>query len=194
MDALDLIVRQGKALYTGLSNHGAMDIRAKHAHAVAYHTARPIISQSAYSMLNREVERGVLDASAECGMGVIAYVPLAQGALTDKYLRENKPKDSRLDRSIDTCAKPLGDRSRIEGISKLNDVARRRGQTLAQMAIAWILRRPEVTSVLIGASRPEQIDENVAALKNLRFSSDELDEIDAVLHQVTALPEKTRSE
>jgi len=181
MDALDQAVRSGKAFYVGLSNHGPDDIRAKNAHAVAYHTARPIISQSLYNMLDRAVERGVLRACAECGMGLIAFCPLAQGALTDKYLRQNKPADSRLAQSSDICAKRLEQRDDIGKIARLNDLARRRGQTLAQMALVWLLRRPEVVSVLIGASRPEQIEENVAALKNAKFSAEELAEIDSIL-------------
>lgn len=181
MDALDQAVRSGKAIYAGLSNYSPEDIRAKSAHAVAYHTARPIICQSAYSMLDRHVEQGVLQACAECGMGVIAFVPLAQGMLTDKYLQANAPSDSRLARSSDICAKRLEKRDRVLQVQKLNDLARRRGQTLAQMAIAWLLRRPEMTSVLIGASRPEQIDENVASLQNLSFSAVELAEIDRIL-------------
>jgi L-glyceraldehyde 3-phosphate reductase len=181
MDALDHAVRSGKAIYAGLSNHGPNDIRAKHAHAVAYHTAQPIISQSLYHMLDRTVERGVLDACAECGMGLIAFCPLAQGLLTDKYLKEGKPADSRLACSADICAKALSRRDDIDKVRKLNDVARRRGQTLAQMALVWLLRRPEVVSVLIGTSRPEQIEENVAALKNRTFAAEELAEIDRIL-------------
>ena len=181
MDALDQAVRSGKALYVGLSNHGPDDIRAKNAHAVAYHTARPIISQSLYHMLDRTVEQGVLQACAECGMGMIAFCPLAQGALTDKYIKANKPADSRLAQSSDICAKRLEKRDDISRISKLNDLARRRGQTLAQMALVWLLRRPEVVSVLIGASRPAQIEENVAALKTARFSTEELAKLDSIL-------------
>ena len=181
MDALDQAVRSGKALYTGLSNHAADDVRAKHAHAVAYHTARPIINQVRYHMLERGVEDGTLQACAETGMGVIAYCPLAQGLLTDKYLKESPPADSRLARSLDVCATRLGDRAPIEKVRKLDLIAKRRGQTLAQLAIVWLLRRPEMTSVLIGASRPEQIDENVAALANATFSADELAEIEAIL-------------
>jgi L-glyceraldehyde 3-phosphate reductase len=182
MDALDQAVRSGKALYVGLSNHSPEDIRAKNAHAVAYHTARPIISQSAYSMLDRHVEDGVLQACAECGMGVIAFVPLAQGLLTNKYLEKSAPADSRLAVSTDVCAKRIEARfDRIDQLRKLNEVARRRGQTLAQMAIVWLLRRPEVTSVLIGASRPEQIQENVEALRKRSFTAEELDEIESIL-------------
>jgi L-glyceraldehyde 3-phosphate reductase len=181
MDALDVIVRQGKALYVGLSNHEADDIRAKNAHAVAYHTARPIINQNIYHMFHRHVEDGVLQASAECGMGVIAFCPLAQGALTDKYLDQEKPADSRLACSDDECAEVLANRKQIDRVRRLNDIAKRRGQTLAQMAIVWLLRRPEMTSVLIGASRVSQIEENAAALNNVEFSADELAEIEKIL-------------
>lgn len=181
MDALDQAVRSGKALYVGLSNHGPAEIRAKHAHAVAYHTARPIISQSAASMLDRHVEAGELQACAECGMGFIAFCPLAQGMLTNKYLDKQRPADSRLARSEDVCAKRLENRDPIEKLRQLDAIAKRRGQTLAQLAIVWLLRRPEVTSVLIGASRPEQIEENVAALNNAAFSAGELAEIEAIL-------------
>ncbi|HOA71922.1 MAG TPA: aldo/keto reductase [Phycisphaerae bacterium] len=182
MDALDQAVRSGKALYVGLSNHDAADTIAKNAHAVAYHTARPIINQVRYHMFERTVEQGTLQACAESGMGVIAYCPLAQGLLTDKYLESAKPADSRLSRSTDICAKRLGNRESIDKARKLNAIAQRRGQTLAQMAIVWLLRRPEMTSVLIGASRPEQIEENVAALKNAKFTDEELAEIEAILN------------
>lgn len=181
VDALDQAVRSGKALYVGTSNHSAEAIRAMDAHAVAYHAARPIISQSAYNLLRRDVEKDVLPACAECGLGVMAFVPLAQGLLTDKYLDRDRPVDSRLVQSADVCAARLRDRAPIECVRKLNAIAQQRGQTLAQMAIVWLLRRPEVTSVLIGASRPEQIDENVTALRNRQFTADELAEIDAAL-------------
>lgn len=188
MDALDQVVRQGKAIYVGLSNHNGADIRAKYAHAVAYHTAPPIISQSRYHMLERGVEDDVLPACAEVGMGVIAFCPLAQGALTDKYLKQERPAGSRLAESGDVCAEVLARRDPIERIARLNDIARRRGQTLAQMAIVWLLRRPEMTSVLIGASRPEQIEEDVAALNNCAFTAEELAEIERVLGGEAPLP------
>ncbi len=181
MDALDQIVRSGKALYVGLSNHDGRDIRAKHAHAEAYHTARPIISQSAYNMLFRGVEEDIIPACRETGMGLIAFCPLAQGFLTNKYLDADKPAESRLAESNDECAQVLARRNEIERIRKLNAIAQRRGQTLAQMALVWLLRLEETTSVLIGASRPTQIEENVAALKNRHFSQDELTEIESIL-------------
>lgn len=181
MDALDQAVRSGKALYTGLSNHGPEEIRAKQTHATAFHTARPIISQSRYSMFDRHVEDGELQACADHGMGFMAFTPLAQGMLTDKYLTETRPADSRLARSEDICAERLGDRTLVDKARALAAIARRRGQSLAQMAIVWLLRRPEVTSVLVGASRPEQIVEDVAALQNASFSSGELQEIESIL-------------
>ncbi|GMU23105.1 MAG: glyceraldehyde 3-phosphate reductase [Phycisphaerae bacterium] len=181
MDALDQSVRSGKALYVGLSNHGPEQIRTRNTYALAHHTARPIISQSAYNLFDRHVEDGELEACAECGLGFIAFVPLAQGLLTDKYLQQNRPDQSRLARSADTCAKRLESRDRVPLISSLNEIAKARGQTLAQMAIVWLLRRSEVTSVLIGASRPEQIEENVAALSNSSFTREELGAIDRIL-------------
>jgi L-glyceraldehyde 3-phosphate reductase len=181
-DALDRAVRSGKAIYAGISNFDGDDVRAKNAHAVASHTARPIINQVRYHMFERTVEQDTLQACGECGLGVIAYCPLAQGMLTDKYLNEATPTDSRLGRSLDICAKYLDDREQIDKVRKLNAIARRRGQTLAQMAIVWLLRRPEMTSVLIGASRPEQIEEDVAALKNAKFSDEELAEIEGILN------------
>ena len=114
-------------------------------------------------------------------MGMIVFCPLAQGALTNKYLDAQKPEGSRLARSEDPCAEVLARRDEIDRIRQLDAIARRRGQSLAQLAIVWLLRRPEVTSVLIGASRPEQIEENAAALNNLPLSSEELSEIEAIL-------------
>lgn len=181
MEALDQAVRSGKALYVGVSNFDAQDVRAKHDYAIQNHTARPVINQVRYHMFERKVEPDTLQACADTGMGVIAYCPLAQGLLTDKYLVEATPSDSRLGRSIDICAQRLGNREHIDQVRKLNAIARRRGQSLAQMAIVWLLRRPEMTSVLIGASRPEQIEEDVAALKNAKFSPEELAEIEAIL-------------
>lgn len=178
MAALDLLVRQGKALYVGLSNHCGAEIRAKHRYTVKHDTAPIVINQNAYNILRRDVERAVLPACAELGMGMIAFCPLAQGDLTGKYLAKKPPPDSRFVRSEDECARRLADPNRLAAIRALSAVAKGRGQSLAQMAIAWILRRPEITSVVIGASRPEQIEENVAALANLGFSPEELEEID----------------
>jgi L-glyceraldehyde 3-phosphate reductase len=181
MDALDQIVRSGKAIYCGLSNHGPEEIRDKQTYAISHHTARPIISQSRYSMLDRHVEAGELQACREFGMGFMAFTPLAQGMLSDKYLTQERPAESRLDLSRDICAERLGNREQLDKVLRLNEIARRRGQTLAQLAIVWLLHRPEVTSVLIGASRPRQIEENVAALDHSDFSADEMREIDTIL-------------
>lgn len=180
MAALDLLVRQGKALYIGLSNHCGEEIREKYRYTVRHDTAPIIINQNAYNLLRRGVEQTVLPTCAELGMGMIAFCPLAQGDLSGKYLAETPPPDSRLVRSKDECALRLADPKKLKPIRALNEVAKRRGQSLAQMAIAWILRRPEVTSVVIGASRPEQIDEDVAALQNIEFTPEELDEIDRI--------------
>lgn len=181
MESLDQAVRSGKALYVGVSNFDADDVRAKHDYAVANHTARPIINQVRYHMFERKVEPATLQACSESGMGAIAYCPLAQGLLTNKYLSDATPADSRLGRSGDICAKRLSNREHIEQVRKLNDIAKRRRQSLAQMAIVWLLRRPEMTSVLIGASCPEQIEEDVAALNNAKFSAEELAEIEGIL-------------
>ena len=125
--------------------------------------------------------RRVLRACSEFGMGFMAFTPLAQGMLTDKYLTRERPAESRLDLSRDICAERLAKRDQLEKVRRLNEIALRRGQTLAQLAIMWLLHRPEVTSVLIGASRPQQIEENVAALDQSDFSTDELREIDTIL-------------
>lgn len=188
MDALDAIVRQGKALYVGLSRHDPLELREKVAHCLARCTARPIIGQYPYSLLNRAVEAGTLQTCAELGMGVIVFSPLAQGLLSDKYLRDQPPEDSRLARSVDAAARRLADESPLGCVRQLNQLARERGQTLSQMAITWLLRRSEVTSVLIGASRPEQIEENVNALKAPLLTDEELAAIDLILTKKAGAP------
>ena len=129
-----------------------------------------LIHQPSYNMLNRWIEEELLDALVEEGMGCIAFSPLAQGVLTDKYL-EGVPEDSRINRPGGDSLQPahLSDEN-IERVRALNEIAKARGQSLAQMALAWTLRDPRVTSALIGASRPEQVSENVAALDNLEFT------------------------
>jgi L-glyceraldehyde 3-phosphate reductase len=177
MGALATAVQQGKALYVGLSSYSA----AKTREAAALLRARgvdPLIHQPAYNLLNRWMERDLLGALEAEGMGCIAFTPLAQGLLTDKYLR-GIPEDARLNR-------PGGGSLQREHLSEgnlgkvraLQELARARGQSLAQMALAWVLRDRRVTSALIGASRVEQLHENVRALANLAFSADELRAID----------------
>lgn len=180
LGALDQAVRQGKAIYAGISSYSGA--ATAHALQVARENglAIPIIHQPYYNMFSRGIETDLLPHTAELGMGVIAFCPLAQGLLTDRYLK-GIPSDSRAG-SATGFLRP--DRVTPEAVSKaqkLNAIAKLRGQTLAQMALAWTVRLPAVTSALIGASRPEQIRENVQALKNAKFSDDELKQIDAIL-------------
>ncbi|KRA23919.1 aldo/keto reductase [Microbacterium sp. Root61] len=174
--ALDTLVRQGKALYVGISSYSAE--RTAEASAVARSLGTPlVIHQPAYSILNRWVEDGLTGVLAQEGMGAIAFTPLAQGLLTDKYLGGGPADRSQQRSSLPTSELSEKGRATIEG---LNVIARERGQTLAQMAIQWVLRDPVVTSALIGASRAEQLDENIAALQGPAFDTEELEQIDAL--------------
>lgn len=179
MGALDHIVRSGKALYVGLSSYSPEQTRQAVAILKALGTPC-LIHQPKYSMFHRVVEDGLLTVLDEEGIGCIVFSPLAQGLLTDKYLA-GIPSDSR-------AAKPHGFLKReqitdetLSKVRRLHDCARARGQTLAQMALAWVLRRPEVTSALIGASRPSQIEDAIGALANRTFTSDELAAIEHIL-------------
>ncbi|HAI29275.1 MAG TPA: aldo/keto reductase [Thalassospira sp.] len=175
MGALDQIVRSGKALYVGISSYSPEMTRE--AHAILKDMGTPcVIHQPSYSMVNRWVEDGLLDTLSELGMGCIAFSPLAQGLLTNKYLN-GVPEDSRA--ALEGSFQPgmLSDEN-LDRVRALNEIAKRRGQTLAQMAIAWVLRRPEVTSALIGARHVQQLDNSLDALDNLEFSAEELAEID----------------
>lgn len=201
--ALDFLVRSGRALYVGVSSYSAALTRR--AQAVARDLGTPlVINQPSYSMFNRWVERpgsagegaaegaagaagatgdrspagdsSLLDACRDDGLGVIAFSPLAQGLLTDRYLN-GVPADSRL--GAGKMSRRFLAEDTLAAIRALNDIAAGRGQTLAQMAIAWVLRRPEVTSALIGASSVAQLDDNLGALRNLDFSAEELAAIDA---------------
>jgi L-glyceraldehyde 3-phosphate reductase len=179
MGALDAIVRSGKALYVGISNYDHE--RTRRAQELLRGLGTPcLIHQPSYSMLNRWVEPHLLGELERQGMGCIVFSPLAQGLLTNKYL-ESIPADSR-------AAKPHGflrpsqlDAPTLAKVRALDQVARARGQSLAQMAIAWVLRQPAVTSALIGASRVEQIDDCMRALDQPRFSTEELSKIDAIV-------------
>jgi L-glyceraldehyde 3-phosphate reductase len=175
MGALETAVKQGKALYTGISSYSA----ARTADAAALlrkSGVNLLIHQPSYSMLNRWIEQDALLATlAKEGMGCIAFTPLAQGLLTSKYLRD-VPQGSRATAGKSLLPEFLNDTVR-ERLRALDGIAKRRDQSLAQMAIAWVLRDPRLTTALIGASRPEQIDENVGALAKLDFSPDELTEI-----------------
>ncbi len=179
MAALDLIVRQGKALYVGISNYNAAQTKA--ALAALNSLGTPcLIHQPKYSMFERWIEAELLDVLENAGVGSIAFSPLAQGMLTDKYL-SGIPSDSRAG-TPGTFLKPeYLTAEKLEKVRKLNDMAQQRGQSLAQMALAWVLRGGRVTSVLIGASRVSQLDENIAMLNHLDFSAAELEQIEQIL-------------
>jgi len=179
MGALDYIARSGRALYVGVSSYTPE--QTQQAAAILRQLGTPcLIHQPSYNMFNRWVEEGLLDVLAEEGIGAIVFSPLAQGLLTDKYL-QGIPDGSR-------AAKPWGflkagaiTADKLQKVAALNDIARQRGQTLAQLAVAWILRQPAITSVLVGASSVAQIEDNVGALANLTLSAEELAAIEGVL-------------
>jgi L-glyceraldehyde 3-phosphate reductase len=176
MGALDTAVRSGRALYAGISSYSPQDT-AKAAAILADLGTPLLIHQPSYSMLNRWVEtEGLLDTLAEVGAGCIAFSPLAQGMLTDKYLH-GIPEGSRASQGKSLATDMLTEDA-LGHVRALNDVAQQRGQSLAQMALAWALRDERVTSVLVGASSVHQLEQNVAALQNLEFTADELASID----------------
>ncbi|MFD0988739.1 L-glyceraldehyde 3-phosphate reductase [Mariniflexile jejuense] len=178
MGALADIVRQGKALYVGISNYQPKE--TQEAAQILKHLNVPfILHQARYSMFDRWVENGLLNTLEDNGVGCIAFSPLAQGMLTDKYLK-GIPKDSRAAKDL-TFLNVETVNSTIEKVTKLNAIAENRNQKLSQMALAWILRQPQVASVLIGASSTNQLKENVKALDNLQFSKEELDLIDKIV-------------
>jgi L-glyceraldehyde 3-phosphate reductase len=175
MGALDTAVRSGRALYAGISNYSAEQTRQ--AAAILADLGTPLlIHQPSYSMFNRQPEPDLLDAIGELGIGCIGFSPLAQGMLTDRYLH-GIPADSRANTSVFLSPSQLTD-DRLNRVRALNDVAAARGQTLAQLALAWTLRDERVTSTLIGASSVTQLEDNVATLRNLTLASAELAEIE----------------
>jgi L-glyceraldehyde 3-phosphate reductase len=179
MMALDLIVRQGKALYAGISNYQAKE--AKKAIKILNQLGTPcLIHQPKYSMFERWVEDGLLDVLDEQGVGCIPFSPLAQGLLTDKYLK-GIPEGSRASKEHGFLKTTDITDEKLLKIKKLNSLAQQRNQSLAQMALAWILKDKRITSVLIGASSVEQLDNNINALDNLQFSKDELSAIETIL-------------
>lgn len=179
MQTLADIVKQGKALYVGISNYKKEE--AEKAVKMLKEMKVPcLINQIRYNMFERWCEEGLLDVLDREGTGCICYSPLAQGALSNKYLKEI-PKDSRAMREGTTIADRYLSERQIEIVRELNKMAEERGQSLAQMALAWILRRKEITSVLIGASKAEQIVDNVNTLKKLDFTQDELERIEKIL-------------
>jgi L-glyceraldehyde 3-phosphate reductase len=180
MYALDQIVRSGKALYVGVSNYSP-GLTAKASKILRSLDTPCLIHQPKYSMFNRWIEKDLLRVLKKEGIGCIAFSPLAQGLLTEKYL-DGIPADSR-------AAKPHGflkveevSEEKISKVRRLNEIAKQRNQSMAQMALAWVLRHPEMTSVLIGASRVSQIEDAVGALKNAKFTSEELRLIDKILN------------
>ena len=179
MGALSDIVRQGKALYVGISNYQAED--ARRAIEILKKNGTPcLLHQPRYNMFDRWVEDGLLDVLREEGVGCITFSPLAQGALTDRYLH-GIPAESRAAREGSTIGGRYLEPEKLEQIRKLNEIAAARGQSLAQMALSWVLRRDEVTSVLVGASSVAQLENNVDCIKNLEFSAEELEQIEKVL-------------
>ena len=176
LGALDTAVRQGKALYVGISSYSAE--KTREATAIARDLGTPIvIHQPSYSMLNRWIEPELLDTLGAEGIGCIAFSPLAQGMLTDRYL-DGIPADSRAGREGTALDPGQLSEETLAKVRALNEIAAARGQSLAQMAIAWVLRDPRVTSALIGASSVEQLEANVAALERLEFVEEELAEIE----------------
>lgn len=179
MSALDLIVRQGKALYVGISNYPADE--AQKAIDILKKLGTPcLIHQPKYSMFERWVEGGLLDVLEKDGVGCIPFSPLAQGLLTNKYLH-GIPDDSRAAKSTGFLQSSQVTDEVIGKVRALNDIAQQRGQTLAQMALAWLLKDSRVTSVLIGASRPEQLADSLKCLENTKFAEEELNKIESIL-------------
>lgn len=178
MGALDLIVRQGKALYVGISNYSAE--QTQKAAAILNDLGTPcIIHQPRYSILDRWVEDGLLDVIGKRGIGAIAFSPLAQGLLTNRYLKEI-PKDSRISKEHGFLKKESLTAERQSALRQLNEVALSRGQSLAQMSIAWLLKDPRITSVLVGASSVAQLTDSLKSLNNIEFSNEELKLIDKI--------------
>ncbi|WP_026475320.1 L-glyceraldehyde 3-phosphate reductase [Alkaliflexus imshenetskii] len=176
MGALDLLVRQGKALYAGISNYSAEE--TQRAEAILNDLGTPcLIHQPRYSILDRWVEKGLLDVLGKRGIGCIAFSPLAQGLLTNRYLDEI-PADSRIAKPHGFLKSEMLTEERQAALQKLNEIAKARGQSLAQMSIAWLLKDSRITSVLVGASSVNQLDDSLKALKNISFSAEELDLID----------------
>lgn len=181
MGALDTAVRQGKALYVGISSYSPEDTRR--AAEILRQLGTPcLIHQPSYNMFDRWIENGLLDVLDEQGIGSIVFSPLAQGQLTDRYL-SGIPAGSRATKTERVWLTPDDVQGNLGKIQKLNDLAVQRGQKLSQMAIAWVLRKPQVTSALIGASSVTQLEQNLGALANLSFEQAELDAIEAILKE-----------
>ncbi len=183
MMALAHAVKQGKALYAGLSNYSAMDTMK--AAAILKDLGTPcLIHQPRYSMMDRWVENGLLDTLENNGIGCIPFSPLAQGMLTDKYLK-GIPEGTRASKHAFLKPEMITDQ-KLSVINSLNEMAKERGQTLAQMALSWVLKDKRITTVLIGASKPQQVDDCVGCLKNLSFENEELKKIDNLISKFPA--------
>jgi L-glyceraldehyde 3-phosphate reductase len=179
MSALDSAVRQGKALYVGISSYSPE--QTQEAAQILRQMGTPcLIHQPSYNMFDRWVEDGLLDVLDQEGIGAIVFSPLAQGQLTDRYLN-GIPAGARATKTERVWLTAGEINSNSAKIHRLNDLAQKRGQKLSQMAIAWVLRKPQITSALIGASSVKQLDENLLALDKLSFSQEELDAIEAIL-------------
>jgi L-glyceraldehyde 3-phosphate reductase len=184
MSALNLLVRQGKALYVGISNYRPPE--AAKAIALLRELGTPcLIHQPKYSMMERWVEDGLLDLLGKEGVGCIPFSPLAQGLLTDKYLG-GIPPDSRVAKPHGFLKEQQLTEPKLVAVRALNELAVMRGQSLAQMALSWILKDPRVTSVLVGASKPEQLSDSMRCLDNVTFGAEELKEIDDILQKMEA--------
>ena len=182
MWALDTAVKSGKALYAGLSNYDG-ETMIKAAKILNELHCPFVINQNRYSIFDRNVEKnGILDAARQEKKGMIIFSPLAQGLLTDRYLK-GIPSDSRIKTDGRFLKESSVSETTLAKISKLNEIAKRRGQTLAQMALSWVYAKDGITSVLIGASKPEQILDNLGMLKNVEFTAEELKEIDSIALQ-----------
>ena len=179
MQALIDIVRQGKALYVGISKY-PLDLQQKCYDILREARVPCLVSQYRYSMYDRKVEDGTLKCAADNGSGVVAFSPLAQGLLTDRYLN-GIPEHSRAARETGFLQKGQVSEERVAASIKLNEIAKKRGQSLAQMALAWILKDERMTSVIIGASSVEQLNNNIKCIDNLDFSAEELSQIEDIL-------------
>ena len=180
MGALDSAVRQGKALYVGISSYNPDQTRR--AAQILRQLGTPcLIHQPSYNMFDRWIEGGLLDVLLEEGIGCIVFSPLAQGQLTDRYL-QGIPTGARATKTERVWLTPDDVKANLPKVQKLNELAQQRGQSLAQMAIAWTLRKPAVTSSLIGASSVRQLEDNLAALNHLKFGDEELDTIESILN------------
>ncbi|MGE5376072.1 MAG: L-glyceraldehyde 3-phosphate reductase [Bacteroidota bacterium] len=179
MGALDTAVRQGKALYAGISSYNPE--MTKRAAEILHDLGTPcLIHQPSYNMFDRWIEDGLLDVLVEEGIGCIVFSPLAQGQLTSRYLN-GIPSGARATKTERVWLTPDDVKANLPKVQKLNEIAQARGQSLAQMAIAWVLRKPAVTSALIGASSVQQLEDNLASLNNLKFSEEELNRIESIL-------------